>query len=92
MHIRDFTKFFQINEDFLDTIDFIPFLKLYNRLGVMMGAIEKYYKNIDMPVELEGEVFKYYNDEDFKEYLEKRYKEYVDFYPIEDYLVDFRRE
>lgn len=94
MNIKDFTKDFQINKEFLDTIDFIPFLKQYAQLGHMMGAIEEYcYENeIELPSELETEVFNYYDEEDFKDYLKKRYSEKVFFYPIEDYLIDFRKD
>ncbi len=72
---RYIDKEFQINKEFLDTIDFIPFLKQYAKLGDMMGAIEEYcYENkIEHPSELETEVFNYYSEEDFKDYLEKRY-------------------
>lgn len=85
-------KEFQINKEFLDTIDFIPFLKQYTRLGDMMGAIEEYcYENkIELPSELETEVFNYYSDKDFKDYLEKRYSTKLYFYPITDYLIDYR--
>lgn len=85
-------KEFQINKEFLDTIDFIPFLKQYVRLGDMMRAIEEYcYENkIELPSELETEVFNYYSEEDFKDYLEKRYVKKAYFYLIEDYLIDFR--
>lgn len=89
---RYIDKEFQINKEFLDTINFIPFLKQYDKLGDMMGAIEEYcYENeIELPSELETEVFNYYNEEDFKDYLEKRYVKKAYFYPIEDYLIDFR--
>ena len=40
MNIVDFTKQFQINKEFLDTIDFIPFLKQYTLLGDMMVAVQ----------------------------------------------------
>ena len=92
MNIQDFKKGFQINKNFLDTIDFIPFLKQYTQLGDMMGAIEKYcYENdIELPPKLETEVFNYYSEEEFKNYLEKRYAKKAYFYPIEDYLIDFR--
>ena len=94
MNIRDFTKGFQINKDFLDTIDFIPFLKQYTKLGDMMGAIEEYcYENeIELPSELKTEVFNYYSEEEFKDYLEKRYKNEVNFYPLEDYVIGFRED
>ena len=85
-------KEFEINKEFLDTIDFIPFLKQYAKLGDMMGAIEEYcYENeIELPSELETEVFNYYSEDDFKDYLEKRYLEKAFFYPITDYLIDYR--
>lgn len=94
MNIRDIKEGFQINKEFLDTIDFIPFLKQYAKLGDMMGAIEEYcYENeIELPSELETEVFNYYSEEDFKDYLEKRYSEKAFFYPVEDYLIDFREQ
>ena len=85
-------KEFEINKEFLDTIDFIPFLKQYDKLGDMMGAIEEYcYENeIELPSELETEVFNYYSEDDFKDYLEKRYSEKAFFCPITDYLIDYR--
>ena len=91
---RYIDKEFQINKEFLDTIHFIPFLKQYDKLGDMMGAIEEYcYENeIELPSELETEVFNYYNEEDFKDYLEKRYKNEVNFYPLEDYIIGFRED
>ena len=94
MNIRDFTKGFQINKKFLDTIDFIPFLKQYVKLGDMMGAIEEYcYESeIELPSELKSEVFNYYSEEDFKDYLEKRYKDEINFYPLEDYVIGFRED
>lgn len=92
MNIRDFKEVFQINKEFLDTIDFIPFLKQYAKLGDMMEAIEEYcYENkIELPSELKTEVFNYYDEEDFKDYLEKRYSEKISFYSIEDYLIEFK--
>lgn len=92
MNIRDFSKDFQINKEFLDTIDFIPFLKETQILSVLMTAVESYIflNHIELPSELETEVFNYYSEEDFKDYLEKRYGEKIYFYPLEDYLIDFR--
>ena len=89
--IVSFDKEFQINKEFLDTIDFIPFLKQYARLGDMMGAIEEYcYENeIELPSELENEVFSYYSEDDFKDYLEKRYSKKVFFSLLKDYSIDF---
>ena len=92
MNIRDFKKGFQINKEFLDTIDFTPFLKGTQVLSALMAAVESYvfFNHKDMPPELETEVFNYYSEEEFKDYLEKRYEKKIYFYPIEDYLIDFR--
>ena len=86
-----FDKEFQINKEFLDTIDFVPFLKQYARLGDMMGAVEEYcYENeIELPSELENEVFSYYSEDDFKDYLEKRYSKKAFFSLLKDYSIDF---
>lgn len=83
---------FQINKEFLDTIDFIPFLKGNQMLSMLMVTVEIFVfsHHIELPPELENEVFNYYNEEDFKDYLEKRYSEKVFFHPMQDYLVDFR--
>ena len=89
MNIVDFTRQFQINKEFLDTIDFIPFLKQYNRLEKMMIAVEEKYHNVNMPAELDGELFNYYDEYDFKEYLKERYKNNIKFFPIEDYVIEF---
>ena len=89
MNIIDFTKQFQINKEFLDTIDFIPFLKQFTLLGDMMAAIEGKYRDIDMPSELQGEVFNYYTTWEFEKYLEERYSNQIEFYPYEDYLINF---
>lgn len=89
MNTVDFTKQFQINKEFLDTIDFIPFLKQYDRLGEMMIAIEQKYHKVNMPAELQGEIFNYYTDDEFKDYLKERYAEYVNFFPIEDYVIHY---
>lgn len=92
MNIRDFKEGFQINKEFLDTIDFIPFLKETQVLSVLMAAVESYVflNHIELPPELKTEVFNYYCEEEFKDYLEKRYEKKVYFYPMEDYLIDFR--
>lgn len=89
MNIVDFTKEFQINKEFLDTIDFIPFLKQFTLLGDMMAAVEGKYRDIDMPSELQGEVFNYYTTWEFEKYLEERYSNQIEFYPYEDYLINF---
>lgn len=89
MNIVDFTKQFQTNKEFLDTIDFVPFLKQYNILGEMMIAIEQKYRNVNMPAELQGEIFNYYTDDEFKDYLKERYTECVNFFPIEDYVINY---
>ena len=89
MNIVDFTKQFQINKEFLDTIDFIPFLKQFALLGDMMAAVEEKYRDIDMPNELQGEIFNYYTTWEFEKYLEERYSNQIEFYPYEDYLINF---
>lgn len=89
MNIRDFKEGFQINKEFLDTIDFVPFLKQYDRLGEMMIAIEQKYRKVNMPAELQGEIFNYYTDDEFKDYLKERYSEYINFFPIEDYVINY---
>ena len=88
-------KEFQINKEFLDTINFIPFLKAKPPvLSVLMVAIETFVilNNKEMPPELEGNVFNYYSEEDFKDYLEERYKNEINFYPLEDYVIGFRED
>lgn len=94
MNIQDFKKGFQINKKFLDTIDFVPFLKEAPSLSVLRTAIEIYCfsNHINLPPELEGEVFNYYNDKEFKKYLEKRYQEYISIYPVNDYIIDFMED
>lgn len=73
---RYIDKEFQINKEFLDTIDFIPFLKETRVLSVLMTTVESYvfFNHKNMPLELDGEVFNYYSEEEFKDYLEKRYE------------------
>lgn len=90
MLIRNIDKEFQINTEFLDTIDFIPYFKWNSVLSRVMEAVEIAYKNKEMPPELECEVFNCYNEEDFKNYLQKRYPN-IYFYPMEDYLIDYRK-
>lgn len=89
---RNIDKEFQINKEFLDTIDFIPFLKEATSLSELMIAIESYVflNHIQLPPELETEVFNYFSMWDFKEYLEKRYVGKLWFYDYEDSLIDFR--
>lgn len=88
---RNIDKEFQINKEFLDTIDFVPFLEETKLLSVLMGAVESFvfFSHKEMPPELEGEVFNYYSEEDFKDYLSNRYSNLY-LYPFEDYLIDFR--
>jgi hypothetical protein len=88
---RNIDKEFQINKEFLDTIDFIPFLKEFGLLSDMMTAVEKKYQNVDglLPPELEGLIFNYFSEEGFKDYLSNRYSNLY-LYPVEDYLIDFR--
>ena len=94
MAIQDSNKCFQINKKFLDTIDFIPFLKEAPRLSILRNAIEIYYlsNHIVLPPELNEDVFKYYNNKNLKEYLEKRYQEYVSIYPVNDYIISFMED
>ena len=94
MNIKDFKEGFQINKEFLDTIDFVPFLKETELLSVLMTAVKIFVfsNHKEIPPELHGEVFNYYNEEDFKDYLEKRYKDEVNFYPLEDYVIGFRED
>ena len=92
--IVSFDKEFQINKKFLDTIDFVPFLKEIKLLSALMTAVESFvfFNHKEMPPELNGEVFNYYSEEDFKDYLERRYKEEVNFYLVEDYVIGVRED
>lgn len=93
MNIRDFKKGFEINTKYLDQIEFTAYLLSYQLLGRLMAAVEEDYDNsYNMPPELEGNTFNFYSEEEFKDYLEKRYPTNLWFYPVEDYLIDFRRE
>lgn len=87
-------KEFQINKEFLDTIDFTPFLKETELLSVLMTAVESFvfFNHKEMPPELDGCVFNYYSEYDFKEYLKERYKNNIEFFPIEDYVIEFCEE
>lgn len=87
--VGNIDKGFQINTEFLDSIDFTPYFEWISILSRLMEAIEVDYRNKEMPPELEGEVFNYYSEEYFKDYLQKRYPN-IYFYPIEDYLFDYR--
>lgn len=93
MPVRNIDKEFQINKEFLDTIDFVPFLEETKLLSVLMAAVESFvfFNHKEMPPELDGEVFNYYSEEDFKDYLSNRYSNLY-LYPVEDYLIDFRGE
>ena len=88
--VRNIDKEFQINTEFLDSIDFTPYFEWISVLSTLMEAVEIAYRNKEMPPELEREVFNYYSEEDFKDYLQKRYSN-IYFYPIEDYLIDYRK-
>ena len=90
---RNIDKEFQINKEFLDTIDFVPFLEETKLLSVLMAAVESFvfFNHKEMPPELDGEVFNYYSEEDFKDYLSNRYSNLY-LYSVEDYLIDFRGE
>ena len=94
MNIQDFNKGFQINKKFLDTIDFVPFLKEAPLLSVLRTAVKIYCfsNHIVLPPELDEDVFKYYNNKNLKEYLEKRYQEYVSIHPINDYMISFMED
>lgn len=85
---------FRTNKKFLDTIDFVPFLKEAPLLSVLRTAVKIYCfsNHIILPPELDEDVFKYYNNQKLKEYLEKRYQEYVSIYPINDYMIAFMED
>lgn len=83
-------KEFEINTEVLNEIDFIPYLKEYQNLGQMMVAIENKYNSFMLPLELEGEIFNYYSEDDFMNYLANRYPTKLYFFPITDYLIDYR--
>ena len=83
-------KGFQINTETLDRIDFTPFLKKYRNLLELMTAIELKYKSINLPPELEGEIFNYYSADDFMSYLLKRYPSKLHFNTFVNYLIDYR--
>ena len=85
-------KEFEINTEVLNEIDFIHYLKEYSNLGRMMMAIENKYNSFMLPPELEGEIFNYYSEDDFMNYLANRYPTKLYFYPITDYLIDYRRD
>lgn len=83
-------KGFQINTEILDRIDFTPFLKKYHNLLELMTAIELKYDNINLPPELEGEIFNYYSADDFMCYLLKRYPSKLRFNTFVNYLIDYK--
>ena len=83
-------KGFQINTETLNRIDFIPFLKKYRNLLELMTAIELKYNDINLPSELEGEIFNYYSADDFIIYLLKRYPSKLHFNTYVNYLIDYR--
>lgn len=83
---------FQINKEFLDTLDFIPFFQTAPTISTLMMAVETYIflNHIELPPELEQEAFNYFSMADFKEYLEKRYNAaQLIFFPYTDYIIGY---
>lgn len=83
-------KEFEINTEVLNEIDFIPYLKKYRNLLELMTAIELKYDSINLPPELEGEIFNYFSADDFMSYLLKRYPSKLHFNTFVNYLIDYR--
>lgn len=83
-------KGFQINTEILNRIDFVPFLKKYRNLLELMAAVEIKYDSIELPPELEGEIFNYYSADDFISYLLKRYPSKLRFNTYVNYLIDYK--
>ncbi len=82
----------QINKEFLDTLDFIPFLKTAPTISTLIMAIETYIflNHIELPPELEQDAFHYFSMADFKEYLEKRYNTtQLRFFSYTDYIISY---
>lgn len=67
----------QAQLDFLDSIDFTPYLGMEGvTLEDIMDTIEFDYESsnfVEMPEELEGNVFNNMDETEFAEYLEERY-------------------
>lgn len=67
----------QAQLDFLDSIDFTPYLGIEGvTLEDIMDTIEFDYESsnfVEMPEELEGNVFNNMDEAEFAEYLEERY-------------------
>lgn len=75
------------NLEFLDTIDFIPYLKKNGSIKEVINGIQTDYSNKNMiPDFLEGYVFNNITDEEVLLYLRDRYNitayEYIDYYYI----------
>ena len=66
----------RINREFLDTIDFIPFLDECGTVDDLMAKVEQTVSMIGAPPELMSEPFNYMNEEDVADYLINRYPYY----------------
>lgn len=63
-----------INLEYLDTIDFKPYLESTRNISKLIEAVESDYLNDpNIPPECEGEVFDWLDEYDFALYLKKRY-------------------
>ena len=83
----------QINKEYLDTIDFMPYLQRCKTISDLMWQVEDDYNyfaaKASMPPELGGFVFNYFNEYDLYEYLRQRYGDRFNFivHVVEKYYI-----
>lgn len=70
----DFERLYNNTIEWLDTIDFIEYFKIYDYVSDIMTDVEIKYRNSDkLPEGLNGEPWQVMDQYDFGEYLHKRY-------------------
>lgn len=82
--VEGFPQAARENWEFIDTIDFIPYIDRCERIAEattgndftiysLMQEVEKDYKNLEKPACCEGFVFNWVDEDEFSRYLENRY-------------------
>ena len=81
-----FRERFDTNINFLNTIDFTPYLETCGDVQELMERVENAFPPQTIPEELQGFVFDCLDENDVAEYLAERYKD--NWYFVEEVIVN----
>lgn len=82
-----FRERFDANINFLNTIDFTPYLETCGDVQELMERVENAFPSQTIPEELQGFIFDCMDESDVAEYLTERYKD--NWYFVEEVIVNY---